>query len=243
LLSTAVAWGQAQFDSGFYSATGNAAQTVKDGWLENGCATGEPYLQGYYHNGADFGRAYGLVYAIWDGTVIQISTDGWGTGNVAVIVKSRLDNGQEFLWLLGHVQAGSTPNPGATVTKGTQVALIGHWSLGDHVHVGIFPGTTLPSTDSVRQIGWGRMGCANWADASKFLGSFGVNVGWSPPWELRWGAMSFTNDLSILMYHATNNNDPSQRLVMFWDPDSSAWYRGHQGWPESGSLPRFLEVF
>lgn len=33
--------------------------------------------------------------------------------------------------------------------------------------------------------------------------------------------MSFTNNSSILMYHATNTNDPSQRLL--WDPDRSAW--------------------
>src|SRR5207248_3182452 len=91
-----------QFKPGFYSPTGSTTSQVADGWLENGCKTGEPYVADYYHTGADFPRSFDSpVYAIWDGVVAYISTNGWGDGNVAVIVKSKLENGQEFLWLVG----------------------------------------------------------------------------------------------------------------------------------------------
>jgi murein DD-endopeptidase MepM/ murein hydrolase activator NlpD len=119
-----------QFNPGFFSPTGDTQSQVSDGWLANGCGPGESYVSGLYHIGIDFPLSYdSLVYALWDGVVVDISPNGWGDGNVGIVVKSKLENGQDFLWLVGHVQAATSPNLKAQVVKGAVISRVGHYFL------------------------------------------------------------------------------------------------------------------
>lgn len=223
---------QQRLATGFYSPTGTNPLHITHGWLDSGCGPGEPYEFGFYHLGADNPRPFGSsVYAIWDGVVTTINSGGWGDGNVAVVVKSKLHTGSEFLWLVGHVHTNL--HVGEPVTRGQVMATVGHWPDGDHLHVGMFPGTTLPPTDAVQHIGWGKMGCGHWIDAHTFLSTFGGNPQWDPKWELRWATFSFTQNRAVKVYHATYKDDAAQRFVGFSDPDLGTW----NGWSAaSGSV-------
>ncbi len=206
LMCTSQAWShlavaEERFPTGFYSPTGSNLLQIRHGWLDSGCGPAEPYEFDFYHTGDDNALPFGSsVYAVWDGVVVAVSSNGWGEGNVGLVIKSKRYRGGEFLWLVGHVTS----------------------SLG----VGVFPGTTPPTTDTDRHIGWGKMGCSNWQDARTFLSTFGANLQWDLAWELRWALFSFTQNRSVMVYHATSKADPSQRALIFWDPDRKAW----DGW-------------
>lgn len=226
VVSSGIGLAQEQFPTGFYSPTGSKNLNISSGWLDIGCGPGEPYVPGKYHIGADNPLAYGSpVYAIWDGVVVPPITSGWGDGNVALIIKSKLTGGQEFLWLAGHVE--TSLRVGDKVERGKPFATVGHYPLGAHLHLGVLPGTIVPPT------GLGAMGCDNWPDAQTFLSTFGKNLQFDPAWELRWASLSFTTNREIWMFHLTSKSNPAQRFLAFFDPDRNAW----DGWlPASGSL-------
>ncbi len=230
LMCTSQAWShlavaEERFPTGFYSPTGSNLLQIRHGWLDSGCGPAEPYEFDFYHTGDDNALPFGSsVYAVWDGVVVAVSSNGWGEGNVGLVIKSKRYRGGEFLWLVGHVTSSLGVN--APVQGGEVIATVGHWPGGDHVHFGVFPGTTPPTTDTDRHIGWGKMGCSNWQDARTFLSTFGANLQWDLAWELRWALFSFTQNRSVMVYHATSKADPSQRALIFWDPDRKAW----DGW-------------
>lgn len=227
---------QERFPTGFYSPTGSNQFEITTGWLESGCGSGEPYTFNYYHTGVDDNSVSSEspgdpVYAIWDGVVVHVSSGGWGVDNVALVVKSKLHGGQEFLWLVGHVRTNLGKND--TVSRGKPIATVGPWTGGDHLHFGLIPGTTLPRADSSQHIGLGRMGCEHWPDALTFLSTFGTDLEWDPAWELRSASLSFTTNRAVRMYHATSKSNPARRFLAFWDPDRNQW----NGWlMASGSL-------
>jgi len=234
VLSSGIGLAQERFPTGFYSPTGSKTLNISSGWLDSGCGPGEPYVPGKYHIAADNPLAYGSpVYAIWDGVVVPPITSGWGDGNVALIIKSKLDGGQEFLWLVGHVEASLGVGVGAQVHRGQVIATVGHYPLGEHLHFGVLPGTMLPPTDTANNIGWGAMGCEHWRDSEMFLSTFRSYLEWDPAFELRWALLSFTANRAIWMFHATSKSNPAQRFLTFFDPDRNAW----DPWvPASGSL-------
>ena len=53
-------------------------------------------------------------------------------------------------------------------------------------------------------------------------GTFGINAGWDPSWELRWIDAMFTGG-SVRIWHATYRPDRSLRFVAFFDPDAGTW--------------------
>ena len=152
-----------QTSTGFYWPTGtNNLGSTCGIWLGRDAANGGCYFDGEYHIGRDILAAEGSpVYPISDGVVTNISTNGWGTGNVAIVIRHTLSDGSQFLALYGHIR--TSVNVGNTVTGGVAFATIGPWSFGTHVHFGIHPGLSMPSTN------WGAMPNSLWPDTNGFV--------------------------------------------------------------------------
>ena len=130
--------------TGFYYPTGEGSYYIYPcgKWLGRDKANGGCYFDGKYHIGADIkANLDSPVYPISDGVITRISTDGWGTGNVAAIVKHKLSDGTEFLSLYGHIK--TSLKAGDQVKGGVGFAKIGYWSNGNHLHFGIHPSLTL----------------------------------------------------------------------------------------------------
>ena len=108
-------------------------------WLErpspNGCYNvGSPV----YHIGSDMLASVGTsVYAISDGIVRWESSNGWGTGNIALIIEHRTSDGRIFRALYGHVKASNAKDDGDTVRAGEKVGEIGSYYNGNHLHFGV----------------------------------------------------------------------------------------------------------
>jgi hypothetical protein len=76
--------------TGFYYPTGTSALGSYAGWL----AKPPAYFDGYYHLGKDIAAPVGAgVYAVSSGTVVRVSYNGWGDGNVALLVRHRISDG------------------------------------------------------------------------------------------------------------------------------------------------------
>ncbi len=145
--------------AGYYwpLGSGDFLKTCAEGnggtWLGRDSAHGGCYKLGVYHIGYDmffaqddslFGHA---VYAIATGTVVYISKNDWGDGNVGIFVRHTYKDpfsGAEtdFLALYGHVL--ETVAVGDIVTGGVQFTTIGHYPGTDHLHFGIHPATAVP---------------------------------------------------------------------------------------------------
>jgi len=119
-----------------------------------------PYTDGYYHLGQDIEANEGdNVYAIADGEIVYVSVSGWGEGNYGLLVKHRLNTGEEFLALYGHVRplredlrytASGFVDPPVPVSAGEVFATIGPYDSMPHLHFGIHPGAEIPPSP------WGR---------------------------------------------------------------------------------------
>ena len=112
------------------------------------------YISGLYHLGVDMpANADDSVYAVTNGTVWSISQNGWGTGNVAVILKHTLDNGTEFLAIYGHIRPTNGLKVGDRVAGGVKFAIVGPYPEGgEHLHFGVHPAVAFPLLTST--IGW-----------------------------------------------------------------------------------------
>ncbi len=93
--------------SGFSSGCGT--------WLSRDENNGGCYFLGEYHIGTDMLRPLGTpVYAIAAGTVVGVSTGGWGnTGgvtNVALLIRHTLADGSQFVAVYGHIQSSLNVN-------------------------------------------------------------------------------------------------------------------------------------
>ncbi len=84
------------------------------------------------------------VQAIADGVVYDISTGGWGRGNVAIMVKHRLADGRWFIALYGHVRNSNGLRKGSRVQACTSIGVIGSYGCGSHVHFGVIAPGRLP---------------------------------------------------------------------------------------------------
>ena len=131
------------------------------GFLASGCFGNTRYTSGQYHIGQDIKAALGAsVYPLSEGDVTQISPNGWGTGNVAVIVRHRLSTGGTVIGLYGHVVA--SVKVGDHVTPTTVLGTVGLWAGGTHVHLGIHPDNVLTSPFGLQQ-------CAAWPATNGWL--------------------------------------------------------------------------
>jgi len=164
-------WSQEQTLTGFYYPTGRGDFLVTTGWLAMNCNGNDDYVTENgvekYHTGSDIRASSGNpVYAISNGEVIHRSEEGWGEGNVALIIKHELSNSIEFLAIYGHIRSNLVN--GSTVSAGEQFATIGPFSGGDHLHFGIQLDTT-PGIDAAAGKEWGKMFCSNWPDTNGFI--------------------------------------------------------------------------
>ena len=165
-LPLSFAFAQAKTSTGFYYPLGRNTWSHGDGsWLARDTAHGGNYFDNYYHIGEDMltiNNSLGdSVYAISAGVVTNIGTQGFGSGNVGVVIRHKLNDGSEFLALYGHVH--TSKNVGDTVAAGEPFATIGYWSYGNHLHFGIHPSTQIPNSN------WGMMPNSAWDSANGFV--------------------------------------------------------------------------
>jgi hypothetical protein len=98
-----------------------------------------------HHLGVDMFAPVGQpVRAIADGVVHDISTSGWGGGNIALMIRHRLADGRWFIALYGHVRNIYGLRKGSKVQACSTIALIGPYRCGSHVHLGIIAPGRLP---------------------------------------------------------------------------------------------------
>lgn len=98
-----------------------------------------------HHLGVDMFAPVGRpVRAIADGVVHDISTSGWGGGNVAIMIKHRLADGRWFIALYGHIRNIYGLRKGSRVQSCGTVGLIGPYRCGSHVHFGVITPGKLP---------------------------------------------------------------------------------------------------
>jgi hypothetical protein len=79
------------------------------------------------------------VRAIADGVVYEISNGGWGAGNVALMIRHRLADGQSFVALYGHIRNSQGLRVGQRVKACQTVGTIGpyRYAGNSHLHFGI----------------------------------------------------------------------------------------------------------
>jgi hypothetical protein len=164
-----------QTATGFIYPTGVKEPYSWGQWLAG--APGKAYypFACCYHIGQDIMAAEGAsVFPIADGEFIYVSigivNNGWNSvpedGNYGLFVKHKLNTGEEFVALYGHVRPNSADlkytlsgtvnppikvDPPVKVYVGVGFATVGHYSTGSHLHFGIHPGAALPASP------WGRM--------------------------------------------------------------------------------------
>jgi len=147
-------------------------------WLGRDADHGGCYFKGKYHLGFDMmATVVSPVYAISDGEVIGMSTDG--EGNVAIFIKHKLTDGSEFVAVYGHIITNVNSGDPKEVKGGKQFATIGSYKGRDHLHFGIIPQVRIPSkryakdqngkylTDKSGErfaIGWGMASNVFWPD-------------------------------------------------------------------------------
>ncbi len=131
-------------------------------WLGSSCNGQTTYISGLYHIGVDASASVGApVSAIGAGVVRYYSTNGWGTGNVGLGVEHTAADGSKFIAVYGHIVTGL--RAGAAVNANQQIGTVGAHPNGNHLHFGIRPGTTLPSSN------WGAMPCSSWPSTNGFV--------------------------------------------------------------------------
>jgi hypothetical protein len=142
-LGPGVASALPSFPGGYRYPTDSTAISV--GFASgSGCPSPGNYISGYKHLGADFPRPVGAaVHAVGAGSVVRVSTGGWGSGNVALGIQHRNSDGSTFVALYGHIR--TSLGVGARVSAGQQIGTVGSYSEGSHVHLGVAPGG-LPSS-------------------------------------------------------------------------------------------------
>ena len=127
---TAFCWPLAEFRYSLNRPTG--------GWLA-------PRGRNSQHLGVDMFAPVGRpVRAIADGVVHDISTSGWGGGNVAIMVRHQLADGRWFIALYGHIRNSTELRKGSRVQGCRTIGVIGSYRAGSHVHLGVISPGRLP---------------------------------------------------------------------------------------------------
>ena len=118
---TATNTGPAKTPTGWVYPTGTAL--TDDG---NWGACGKAYFSGKRHIGTDIPAAVGSkVYAIDRGIVVSRSLNGWGDGNIALLVR-HLGTRGEFIAVYGHLKSASTNlKAGDSVNSGSVIGTVG----------------------------------------------------------------------------------------------------------------------
>ena len=123
----------------FYWPMDTDKRKVSGKWLEK---------RGKYkrHLGVDLSAPVGQkVRAVTDGTVYGVSRNGWGRGNIAILVKHKLDDGDWFIALYGHLNRSSSKiKKGAPVAAGETIGKVGRYWRGSHLHFAVAAPGKIP---------------------------------------------------------------------------------------------------
>jgi hypothetical protein len=175
---------------GMPSGPGFAGHFLSPSYQRTDPITNSPgsYFVDKYHNGMDVMASHLTpVYAIADGTVMQISHNGWsnpdgsGTTNVAVVISHLTNSGLPVNVVYGHLEASSvTIAANLPVTAGQQIGWVGTWYNGDHLHFGVhLDNGPLPfnSANGVASQAWGygMIGIDHW------VGTWPDRMNWVDP--------------------------------------------------------------
>jgi hypothetical protein len=129
----------------YYAGSPNCGKWLEPDYTKGGC-----YTTGYYHLGFDMWNssvaAGHPVYAMESGRVIGFSSNGWGTGNSAVLLTFSTASGTNYVSLYGHLNTSSIRvSVGDILNAGTKIGELGTFSP-PHVHLSIWPNkTTIPT--------------------------------------------------------------------------------------------------
>lgn len=203
----------------FVMGSGFDHPIVYESYMTNGNygACGAYYFTGYCHNGNDMIYPRGTnIYSLAAGTVIKVSgkqnpscSSFWGydygynnTCNMALAVQHYDDDGNPFVAVYGHLIYNPSIVEGTTFTPGQIIGRIGRWYhvggtriSSDHLHFGIFPGTSAPTY-------WGRVPCGTSQAASSSLPGGCSSLGAAPPgdylnaWGREWRSPPFSPALN-----------------------------------------------
>lgn len=140
------------------------------GWLASGCPGSSAYpVPGKFHLGVDMAAGLNTpVRSLGAGSVLKVWPHAsWGTtngvSNAGLWVKYVAADGTEFTAVYGHIQVASGIVQGSAVSVGQVIGKIGSWSGGEHLHLGIRPGTSIPSS------GWGTGTCPISSNTNGFV--------------------------------------------------------------------------
>lgn len=148
--------------TGFYWPTGTGGPGNHANFLAMGCYGNTDYLENMYHIGKDFEVNSGApVIAVSDGEVESVSYNGWGKGNIALVVRHWLYNGLSFYALYGHVQ--SNLSAGSPVSAGDTIATVGPYGQEPHLHFGVNLESIFPRKN------YGKMPCNKWPNRNGFV--------------------------------------------------------------------------
>jgi murein DD-endopeptidase MepM/ murein hydrolase activator NlpD len=117
--------------------------------------------------GTDFpGNAGDEVRAIAPGLVMRISEEGWGEGNLAVVIYHDDVGVGSFTAVYGNLAGdhASTPAAGERVAAGQVIGVLASSEVGSSLHLGIHPGTGEITTES--GFGTGQANCDFWTDGN-----------------------------------------------------------------------------
>lgn len=157
---------------------GNLWSDGKFGWLVD---DEEGYITGKIHNGWDIYEDIGNnVYSITSGELYQISYNGWGANNVAIIILHNPESDRPFLGIYGHIKDSSINsnlyNKGYKVSPGEKLGEIGAWDLGNHLHFGVIANPTSDGSVDGVTTGYGRY--PNYDNQLNDLHSFVDPINW-----------------------------------------------------------------
>jgi murein DD-endopeptidase MepM/ murein hydrolase activator NlpD len=161
---------QARWPFGYYSARYGGIHAGEDWLYDGGDSLGKP------------------VYSIGHGTVIYAQPLGWGVDQGTLIVRHVFTDGRTILSFYGHLQPDSvTLRPGACVTRGEQIGLIGKPRTRPHLHF------------EIRTIYPDRPGPGYWSVDP-------TQAGWKPPSETIWDQRVSTSPGVIWTRPLTSTN-------------------------------------
>lgn len=184
--------------TGFYWPTerGDPLNFGVDNWLYDSCpwSGNNNYTKDQYHVGLDIkGEETDKVFAIADGKVLTISHNGWGIGNIAILIEHKLADGRSFVAVYGHIKDDPNNDIHTGKVKDVRVAqvigLMGPYTPSyPHLHLGIFE--VKPGGPSMPTQHLGKMDC--------------------PETETDWDTNGFTSPYLWLttQYPAPNNTGP-----------------------------------
>jgi len=199
-----------QTDTGFYWPTGKTPEIIS-AWKAQKCNPDWPlygYATKHVHSGTDIYADYSdSVYAIADGIVKWVSQNDWGAGNVALIIHHKLDSGEVFTAVYGHIV--TTYKEGDRVKAGQIIGTVGHWFDQDHLHFTIYDSANY-------QAPFGRLPCPAKKDGLKEMNGTVDPIKWITthrPWNEDGKVLGISTTPTATKNRCGDSLDVAKRIV------------------------------